>query len=231
MGLEATTKGFDYGVYDVDATGLAGRKVMIIYDGTAGATQTGAGRHYIAAAVYLREMGLLVSMVGPPDASDLGRHFEVSYVSTSPSTSEILSAESVIKATTEAFLQRIFQWAETEPYKAGNINVICQAIKGFEPELILTSTRTLVTALTVGNALSIPVLPLALQEPTWSLSDALEPAWAKMKESSIAQLLSKELGAILGQLFSGIAFLAQRLTSQGPGRSKAGVSLPDHVCL
>ena len=38
-------------------------------------------------------------------------------------------------------------------------------------------------------------------------------------------------GAILGQLFSGIAFLAQRLTSQGPGRREASHAMWDEVVV
>lgn len=173
-----------------DHTGMADKRVLIIWNGTAG-----AGRQYVAAAMYLQEMGMTVSMVGPPDSNQLAKHFNLAYVCTSPSTQELLSRPSVVQACTandyEAF-ERAFA-LENEAYTAGNIHVICQAIKGFEPELILVSTRLLHRVLTAGNALGIPVLPLALQEPNDVLGDALEPAWATMKDSKIASLLTGEL--------------------------------------
>mmetsp|Transcript_68532 Transcript_68532/g.107867 ORF Transcript_68532/g.107867 Transcript_68532/m.107867 type:complete len:536 (+) Transcript_68532:53-1660(+) len=175
---------------NLDATGLAGKKVMIIWEGTAG-----AGRQYMAAASSLQKMGLTISLVGPPDVHVYAKHFELAYVCTSPSTHELLSRPSVVAATT-ANDYDLFEkaWAlENEAYTAANIHVICQAIKGFEPDLILTSTRPLHRVLAVGNALAIPVLCLALQEPVDVLGDAFEPAWATMKASKLASLLSSEL--------------------------------------
>lgn len=175
---------------NLDASGLAAKKVTIIWEGTAG-----AGRQYMAAASFLQKLGMTVSLVGPPDVHVLAKHYELAYVCTSPSTHELLSRPSVVAATT-ANDYDLFEkaWAlESEPYTAANIHVICQAIKGFEPELILTSTRPLHRVLAVGNALTIPVLCLALQEPTDVLGDCFEPAWATMKASKLASVLSSEL--------------------------------------
>lgn len=175
---------------NLDASGLAEKKVMIIWEGTAG-----AGRQYLAAASCMQKQGMSISLVGPPDAHVFAKHFELAYVCTSPSTHELLSRPSVVAATT-ANDNDLFEkaWAlENEAYTAANIHVICQAIKGFEPDLILTSTRPLHRVLAVGNALAIPVLCLALQEPVDVLGDAFEPAWATMKASKLASLLSSEL--------------------------------------
>ena len=64
----------------------------------------------------------------------------------------------------------------------------------------------------MGNALSIPVLPLSLQafnsfgkafaqDLECRFGDALEPAWASMRESSISAVLSREL-AKFGSTFA-----------------------------
>eukprot|EP00435_Cladocopium_sp_Y103_P028692 s3056_g7.t1 len=81
---------------NLDASGLAEKKVMIIWEGTAGdqnllpykfgATNKyekrdkGAGRQYLAAASCMQKQGMSISLVGPPDAHVFAKHFELAYV-------------------------------------------------------------------------------------------------------------------------------------------------------
>ncbi|CAJ1348969.1 unnamed protein product [Effrenium voratum] len=177
----------------VAVSGMSGkesRRVMIIFEST-----PGAARHYLAAGHCLQQQGFSISMVGPPEGQSMAQHFGLAYISNGPAISEILAKPSVIAATTANSLSK-FEAAlatEMEPFEAASIHNLCSAVKGFDPQLLLSSLRNFHRVTAIGNALNIPLLPLALQEPNKSFGDCLEPAWAQKKDGDLAAFLAKEL--------------------------------------
>lgn len=185
---------------------MSDRRVSLVFEGS-----DGAARFYLRIGGLLQKHGYRVSMVGPVDYQSRAQSLGLAYVALPglEYKEEILMKPAAHEAIADEDLPKLVQFLDEEQARTQDqsLYTLCQALKGFEPNLVLCSSRPLHYVLAIGNALCLPVLLLTLQSPAIRglpmVGDYLDQvSWYGQKESRVAAFLKQseqQVGAMFTQ--------------------------------
>mmetsp|Transcript_71765 Transcript_71765/g.167994 ORF Transcript_71765/g.167994 Transcript_71765/m.167994 type:complete len:527 (+) Transcript_71765:68-1648(+) len=206
---------------------MAERRVTIIFEGS-----EGASRFYQNMGLVLQNHGFRVSLVGPVNYQTRSRNLGLAYVSIAGlDYKELLVQKPAVSAMTAGCMADLIHFLDAEATKneENSLPPLCEAVKGFDPGMILSSSRPLHLSVALGNALCIPVLHLTSQAPVIKRmprsGDFLdEPAWKTLRERGIASFLrqaEQKAAPIMAKCLGAVApfwpTARQILALAGPG--------------
>jgi len=184
---------------------MSDRRISLVFEGS-----DGASRFYLRIGGLLQSHGYRVSMVGPVDYQSRAQSLGLAYVALPGlEYKEMMMKPAAHQAIADEDLPKLVKFLDEEQARTQDqsLYTLCQALKGFEPNLVLCSSRPLHYVLAIGNALCLPVLLLTLQSPAIRglplVGDYLDQvSWYGQKESKVAAFLKKneeQVGAMFTQ--------------------------------